>query len=72
MAGIFAYLCVPECNHRTLEEIDQLFLDGVPVRKFSKVKHVQIIDDVVGKPDEENAKAASVHFTHNTKTVDNI
>lgn len=38
LAGIFAYFCVPECNHRTLEEIDQLFLDGVPIRQFSTAR----------------------------------
>jgi hypothetical protein len=31
---------VPECKNRTLEEIDQLFLDGIPVRHFNKVKSV--------------------------------
>lgn len=35
-AIIFVYLCLPECKQRTLEEIDQLFLDKVPIRHFDK------------------------------------
>lgn len=42
LAFIFAFFCVPECTHRTLEEIDQLFLDGVPVRQFKKAKVTNI------------------------------
>lgn len=38
LAIIFAFFCVPECKGRTLEEIDRLFLDGVPIRKFNKVE----------------------------------
>lgn len=34
-AIVFVYFCVPECKQRTLEEIDQLFLDKVPVRHFA-------------------------------------
>ena len=42
LAGIYAYLCVPECRHRTLEEIDELFRSGIPVRHFSKIKEVRV------------------------------
>lgn len=38
LATVFAWFCVPECKGKTLEEIDRLFLDGVPVRKFKKAK----------------------------------
>ena len=37
LATVFAYFCVPECKGKTLEEIDRLFLDSVPVRDFKKV-----------------------------------
>jgi hypothetical protein len=30
----FAYFCVPEMKGRSLEEINQMFQDGVPIRKF--------------------------------------
>lgn len=33
-AALFTWFCIPECKGRTLEEIDRLFLDKVPVRKF--------------------------------------
>ena len=33
-ALLFSWFCIPECSGKTLEEIDQLFLEGVPIRKF--------------------------------------
>ncbi|QGA16551.1 hypothetical protein EYB26_004218 [Talaromyces marneffei] len=33
---LFAYFCVPEMKGRTLEEINQMFQDGVPIWKFGK------------------------------------
>jgi hypothetical protein len=30
----FFYLCIPEMKGRTLEELDEIFADRVPVRKF--------------------------------------
>ncbi|KAM5347547.1 hypothetical protein ACJ41O_007371 [Fusarium nematophilum] len=66
-AGIFTFFCVPECNGRTLEEIDQLFRDGVPVRHFTKVKSVtlgdgalnsvKVDDDEVGKGQVERVES---------------
>lgn len=43
-ACFFTWFCIPECKSKTLEEIDKLFLDGVPVRKFGKIQ-VQVISD---------------------------
>lgn len=36
MICVFTYLVVPETNGRTLEEIDECFNEGVPVRKFAQ------------------------------------
>jgi MFS family permease len=33
-ACVFTYLCVPDCQGKSLEEVDRLFHEGVPVRKF--------------------------------------
>ncbi|CAI7660906.1 unnamed protein product [Penicillium pancosmium] len=33
-ACIFTYLCVPDCQGKSLEEVDRLFHECVPVRKF--------------------------------------
>lgn len=43
-AIVFSYFCVPECGGKTLEEIDELFLAGTPIREFGKTKgssHIQ-------------------------------
>ncbi|OLN86397.1 High-affinity glucose transporter RGT2 [Colletotrichum chlorophyti] len=34
-SGLFVFFCVPECKGRSLEEIDRMFHDGVPVRRFA-------------------------------------
>ena len=34
LAFVFTFFCVPECKGRSLEEIDRMFQEGVPVRKF--------------------------------------
>jgi hypothetical protein len=35
---VFTYFCIPECKGKTLEEIDRLFLEKVPIRKFKQTK----------------------------------
>jgi hypothetical protein len=42
LAFVFTYFCVPECKGRSLEEIDRMFLDHVPVRKFRTHPKIQI------------------------------
>lgn len=34
LAILFSLFCIPECSGKTLEEIDQLFVERVPIRKF--------------------------------------
>lgn len=57
-ATIFAYFCVPECRGKTLEEVDQLFLDRVPIRQFGKtaaaIPDVHDTLSVQGKVDAVN------------------
>ncbi|OKL63983.1 hypothetical protein UA08_00455 [Talaromyces atroroseus] len=38
-AFLFAYFCVPEMKGRTLEEINQMFQNGVPIWKFGIYKN---------------------------------
>lgn len=47
-AVCFTWFCIPECSGKTLEEIDELFLEGVPIKKFGKTRtrsHVQMYED---------------------------
>lgn len=45
LAILFSYFCVPECGGKTLEEIDQLFVDKTPIRKFGKARAAVIAHD---------------------------
>lgn len=36
---VFTYLCVPECKGKTLEQIERLFIERVPLRKFGNHEH---------------------------------
>lgn len=44
---IFAALFVPECRSFSLEEIDHLFNEKIPILKFQKHKHGQILPEEV-------------------------
>ncbi|KZF23905.1 general substrate transporter [Xylona heveae TC161] len=44
---VFAYFCVPEMRGRSLEEINQLFQDGVSIRDFGKAPRVKAEEDEV-------------------------
>lgn len=59
-AIVFTLLCVPECKGRSLEEIDQLFIQGTPLRKFKTARVVLPVNEMEVKQDcvtvEEVAK----------------
>ncbi|TDZ30280.1 MFS transporter fmqE [Colletotrichum spinosum] len=38
LAFAFTWSCVPECKGKSLEQIDRMFNDGVPLRKFGNYK----------------------------------
>lgn len=64
---VFAYFCIPECRGKTLEQIDALFLEGVPVRKFRNAKPPSIlgnewgVEEVMGEKDLAQSEVAAVH-----------
>lgn len=55
-ALFFSYFCIPECKGKTLEEIDQLFVERVPIRKFATTQ----LSDLVGRSDVESFNRSEV------------
>ncbi|KAH7385377.1 general substrate transporter [Phaeosphaeria sp. MPI-PUGE-AT-0046c] len=54
MAVIFSLFGIPECKGKSLEEIDELFLEGVPIRKFRTATsrhHLEVFEDMKDKAD---------------------
>ncbi|RFN54002.1 hypothetical protein FIE12Z_1749 [Fusarium flagelliforme] len=47
-ALVFVYFCVPECKGKTLEQVDFLFNQGVPIRQFGKVNATEMMRDAQG------------------------
>lgn len=37
-ALIFTWFCIPECKGKSLEQIDRMFKEGIPLRNFGKYK----------------------------------
>ncbi|KAL2879605.1 hypothetical protein SGCOL_005216 [Colletotrichum sp. CLE4] len=54
-SALFVFFCVPECKGRSLEEIDRMFHDGVPVRHFGDYPRSEIQISTVKVVDEEEA-----------------
>ena len=57
LAIIFTYYCVPECKGKSLEEVDRLFLDGVPLRKFQQAS---VVAGTKGEHDDLDEKDQTV------------
>jgi len=61
-AMLFSWFCIPECGGKTLEEIDELFLEGVPIKRFGKTHtrhHVEAFEDDLEK-DQARVHAEAV------------
>ena len=48
-ALVFIYFCVPECKGKTLEQVDFLFNQGVPIRQFGKVNATEMMRGAQGE-----------------------
>ncbi|CRG86374.1 hypothetical protein PISL3812_03380 [Talaromyces islandicus] len=60
---VVAYLFIPELKGRSLEEVDQLFASGRPLREFTKIqtKPVDERDHVLGTNRKKENDSTSVH-----------
>ncbi|KAK1468657.1 sugar transporter [Colletotrichum melonis] len=54
-SALFVFFCVPECKGRSLEEIDRMFHDGVPVRHFGDYPRSEVQINAAKVVDEEDA-----------------
>lgn len=50
-ALIFTFFCVPECKGRTLEQVDRMFIEGVPLRHFGSHQITDIEETTLEKGD---------------------
>ena len=54
-ALVFVYFCVPECKGKTLEQVDFLFNQGVPIRQFGKVNATEMMRTAQGEGEFDKA-----------------
>ncbi|GKT91121.1 sugar transporter [Colletotrichum tofieldiae] len=52
-SAVFVFFCVPECKGRSLEDIDRMFHEGVPVRHFGDHPRAGVEADAGKETDEE-------------------
>ncbi|KAJ0283631.1 hypothetical protein CBS470a_007246 [Colletotrichum nupharicola] len=65
LAFVFTWFCIPECKGKSLEQIDRMFNEGVPLRKFGKYKP----EDMYQASTEDGEKAGViVTARHEEKT----
>ncbi|PCH06712.1 Major facilitator superfamily domain, general substrate transporter [Penicillium occitanis (nom. inval.)] len=66
---VFAYFCVPEMKGRTLEEINRMFQDGVPIWKFGRYEapvEMGIVSEMaVVVEDEDISHGDAAHLERN-------
>ncbi|EEU40650.1 uncharacterized protein NECHADRAFT_33619 [Fusarium vanettenii 77-13-4] len=67
MATLFSWFCIPECGGKTLEEIDELFIRGVPISKFRTAK---LSSDLEGSENVEVFKANASDISTTEKARD--
>lgn len=63
-ATLFTYFCVPECKQKSLEQIDIMFREKVPLRKFGSYEGRTLNEEVEKELKAHDAKVASVHIKH--------
>ncbi|KAG4273203.1 hypothetical protein FPRO04_09809 [Fusarium proliferatum] len=63
-ALVFVYFCVPECKGKTLEQVDFLFNQGVPIRQFGKVDAAEMM-----RATQEEDGLGKVHSDGKNNTV---
>lgn len=64
----FAYLCVPEMKGRTLEEINWMFQDGVPIWKFGEYEapfERRTVSEIAVVEDEDTMQGDAAHLELN-------
>ncbi|GJC79624.1 MFS transporter fmqE [Colletotrichum liriopes] len=52
-SAVFVFFCVPECKGRSLEDIDRMFHEGVPVRHFGDHPRAGVEANTGKETDEE-------------------
>uniref|UniRef100_A0A8H7K9P3 Major facilitator superfamily (MFS) profile domain-containing protein n=1 Tax=Bionectria ochroleuca TaxID=29856 RepID=A0A8H7K9P3_BIOOC len=55
---LFIYFCIPECKGKTLEQVDRMFQEGVPLRKFGDFAAEDL--GSTAQKDEDDAVVAQI------------
>lgn len=61
LSVLFAFFCVPETSGHSLEEIDILFNNKIPIRQFKKTTLEVDAESVSGKPSDVAIEIRAVH-----------
>ncbi|KAI9050374.1 hypothetical protein LZ554_005539 [Drepanopeziza brunnea f. sp. 'monogermtubi'] len=65
-ALVFSFFCVPECKGRTLEQVDRMFIESVPLRRFRD--HVIVDVEHAGLEKEEEKESLGIEV----RRVENV